>query len=150
MSCQYVRNCAFVYEHDSCRVMRNSDDTFQIYVYLQYTFTPMCRLFRLSRPNASFLIRNPSYPCGWAAQSVWGSCQPMSVWPGRLGRLVHALIKTFSVSSATTSCVVSCFCYTRIPSVICCLSFWKLIRRCELRLFGVMHGRIHHKEKKRC
>ena len=45
-----------------------------------------------------FLIRNPSYPCGWAVQSsVWGSCQPMSVWPGRLGRLVHARIKTFSV-----------------------------------------------------
>ena len=33
----------------------------------------------------------------------------MSVWPGRLGRLVHALVKTFSVSSAKTSCVVSFF-----------------------------------------
>jgi hypothetical protein len=139
VSCQYVRNGEFVYEHDSCRVVHNSDDTFQIYVYLQqYRFTPMHWLFRLSRPNAGFLIRNPSYPCGWAVQSyVWGSCQPMSVWPGRLGRLVHAVIKTFSVSAATTSCVVSCFCCTRIPSVICCMSFWKLIRRCELRLFGV-------------
>lgn len=102
MSCQCIHNGAFVKEHDSCRVMHHSDDAFQMYVCLQYTCTPMRRLFRLSRPNGSFLIRNPSYPCGWAVRSsVWGSCQPMSVWPGRLGRLVHDLIKTFSVCSAT-------------------------------------------------
>jgi hypothetical protein len=87
----------------------------------------MFRQFRLSKPNGSLLIRTPSFPCGWAIQSpVSGSCQPMSVWPGRLGRLVFAVIKTFSVSWATASWVVSCFCYTRIPSVICFMSFWKI------------------------